>query len=423
MRSQVLFVVVLVAACGNGGVNGSPESGATSTSSQDVTSTSSQEMPASTPTSAPAGTATTSSDGPSRETVIEWSRSGFDEGLMVSVTQLGHGFVGVVYDDLTGEGWPVGGGLYVSDDGKAWDHVESPIGDDEMVSFFPGSDWGAVGVVLSPEGRDQLDILLSDDGVEWLRANPTTDIGRAPDTAVPVSASWGPRGALAIFVTGLEDEQPESIVLFSDTGEEWIPVSMPDEAGLLRSVLVADSGYVIFEEPAEPGVPGFGGWFSEDGLSWEPVTIDNVIVSGSGGSTGWRDGFMVIRDVFDPSADTYGPVTWQSSDGRSWSEAPADPFEGLLSTGYEESLQGSSLGLILSAVSDHDHESDDPVENVDEYLLYSPDGLEWTRWNTTDTFGGNLGYYAISGETIVALISDMNSTDFQMTVWAASPGK
>jgi len=345
---------------------------------------------------------------------VAWSMGDFGEGVVFDVAAVGEGFVAVRYEGVGVDG-PGGAEIVVSDDGLEWVVVPGgPVTADDRVMWLSGSRWGVAGVVSNRDSAAAPpELILSTDGKTWTGTNLASVAAVASGAGFVVDAVWGEDGVVAIYASDIDSPSPSISILFSETGEVWALSEAPAGMGFARTIIASDAGFVLLEELDDPGAPGMAGWFSATGQFWERVSVTDAIISGSGGSTGWREGFVVIRDVFDPSNDTYGPTMWDSVDGMAWSASTTDPFTEVGLSGAEDSLQGSDAGLVTVGVTAHDHTDDDPVD-IDQFVMFSSNGMEWIKWDTEDLFGSDAlaGQYAISSELILVPVLDEEASDF-----------
>jgi hypothetical protein len=277
--------------------------------------------------------------------------------VLQNVVRAGDGFV-ALHGAAVGEGQeeaPAQWRVVTSPDGLTWTVAEgAPAG--ELVMWQEGGPWGAAVRVGSS------DLLFTPDGVQWERSLLVDERGK------PYAHLWdwavGESGLVAIGTTSRGERE----VLFSEDGKTWqrVDLGLPDSFDPV-DVIAADDGFVLV-------TPGMEWAYSPDGLTWETSgeLAGEGIFGGMQASTGWRDGFLILRGG---SSGDYR--AWMSGTGTSWSGSDVAGFDGLLGLG----LDGSNLGLLFSGARPGTGGFDSPYDGV---LMFSADGTTWESWSIQD---------------------------------------
>lgn len=339
------------------------------------------------PTAEPAGTA-----GP-----FEWVKVEQDFQLETAAA-MGDGFVGQTVEvkpdaDETTE-FPFIITVVTSPDGVTWTEADVPVvGPDEGVFWHSGGPWGAVASIFGPSSESPVpDLLFTTDGVEWVRGRLPDDVLAAAQRGFgPESYAVGPAGVMAAApFDGPEGTQ--SVVLLSDDLQTWREVEhpLPTSGDMGLEVTASPNGTYLLSRPVAgaPGPVPILGYVSVDGQSWGPVTsLEEYAIAGGGNdwSTGWRDGFAVMAELFvEGGGPDEGPgrsQIWLSTPDGTWVEAD------LSAAGVSHlvpELHGSSLGLLAVGEVWPEDGSSEPGNT---YLLFSADGESWEAISTRDTFG------------------------------------
>jgi hypothetical protein len=268
--------------------------------------------------------------------------------FLSDVTAWGDGFVAVGYECC---GVATSGLVWYSPDGRSWERVPDPervFESATLDSVEPTADQLAVVGALG----DTSAIWLSDDGHEWRIATPADAFVGGGLGGV----AWGPAGLVAYG-----RHADGGAIWLSQDGRSWVrdDSSFRDAS---PAVVGTSWGYVATSEA--------GAWWSVDGHSWTPATVEDgarlgQVVVGA-------EGMLATGQTGPPSANTFdlgGPIVfpeyWHSVDGRAWRRLPA--FR-----------QPAGLGDVL--VSDGSRII--AVRSTRE-IRTSTDGLTWQRLDVT----------------------------------------
>ena len=306
---------------------------------------------------------------------------------MHAVTSGSNGLIGV------GSG-PLGAAVWQSPDGNAWTRVpDAPaLHGGKMESIAHGSGYVAVGAVAPETGRPIGAAWTSTDGLTWQRAPAAAGF----DGATLLSVVGWNGGYVAVGLGSIRSGgTPEQRVWHSTDGLAWQPGTISaDVAGQdLQLDAIASSGSRLVAVDAA----GLAVLVSDDGATWHTVSDMSPFASADGlfdmtftavaaTSSG---GFVVV------GADAKGPAAWASSDGLSWTRAPAQTA---FAPGDNGSYTMSTLialpsGLVGVGVSPNG----DAVES-----WTSSDGLDWTSQASPKVPDAVIGTFGVEGLASVA---------------------
>jgi hypothetical protein len=240
------------------------------------------------------------------------------------------GYVGVGGGggEWDGQGWS-------STNGTAWTTSALPGGEQRLASDLVVTPDGIFAVGCELDGDRQL-------AVTW------TSIGGATWTQMPVDPDLAPRdgyrstwlevisaSSSGLVAAGTEwgDTGQHVVAWRSADGRDW--VRSDTELGGVgpRDLLVTD-GRIVLAATDWPVGGGHDGeaamfWYSEDdGMSWirsaSSLQDANPVALAERGGSLVAVGYRWTRSL-DPFALSRVPMTWTSSDGRSWTPAPDPP--------------------------------------------------------------------------------------------------
>lgn len=328
-RAGVALVVVgFLVACG-AGAGGSPspslaDSTASPTPQPTASPTASPETP--TPTPTPIASPTSNALPPPES----WE-SGFtirNEGEMViarGVVRGANGYLAATEGFVSQEGGPrlASRGFWRSDDGRAWDAVEAPIG---------------IG--------------------DWLHTITTTRDG---DFLV-LARTYDESGIVN-----------ETVVRRSSDGITWTDVDsgLPDDLHVY-SVDHGPSASLLVAGEFGEGSNDLAAWLSADGVRWEKVLdLDDrpgwVTVQDGGAGA---EGFVIAGTAAADDNSSHEYFAFASADGRTWVEAEDEPF-GETDPQFRPDPYVAPLGPDWVAFL---HRRDGSIRT-----FRSADGLDWTE--------------------------------------------
>ncbi|MFI5226290.1 MAG: hypothetical protein ACHQ3P_06405 [Candidatus Limnocylindrales bacterium] len=284
---------------------------------------------------------------------------------------------------------PLGAAVWRSPDGTAWSRIadSSALHDGEMHSVTHGATYVAVGTG-APAGDDPVAaVWTSDDGVAWHKA-PTVAAFRG---ATLLSVVGWNGGYVAVGLGGKPTgSAPEQRVWHSMDGTAWLPGTISDDAAgqdLQLSDVASNGSRLVAVDAA-----GLAVLVSDDGATWRRVPDMNPFASADGlfdmtftaiaaTSSG---GFVIV------GADATGPAAWVSSDGLSWTRAPAQTA---FAPGDNGSYAITALiplqsGLVGVGVSPNG----DAVES-----WTSSDGLNWSTQASPKVPDAVVGTFGVEG--------------------------
>ncbi len=291
------------------------------------------------------------------------------------------GFV-AVGEDLRFDG-PVDAAIWQSPDGRTWERIpttDNALADSQIdaVAAF-GDRIVAVGRARAGDadpGDGAPIVWTSDDGRDWRRApNGGLDGGAQLDLA------GGPGGFVAWAGQG-----SGSALYWSADGVAWTPASTGAsfDGVSVRAIGARGDGFVAVGSTLPPPSNVAGGpdrtkaaaWWSPDGRTWTPSTIDDgfglgTLDVGAGGLIAFGGGGC---------GGCLGPAAmWQSADGQAWRHVGNDV------PGWP--MYASDGGRIVR----DDYQGDGDV-------FESTDGVSWTRIGNhgrVDEYGLTVGRHGI----------------------------
>lgn len=202
--------------------------------------------------------------------------------------------------------------------------------------------------------------------------------------------------------------QPTGLAAVSRDGTTWTAGSVPDAAIGAAEVVVADgpAGWLMFASDPT-GTALAGEWRSQDGVTWEDVTVSldsafaplRLVASDAGYA------LIVMDRHTEPPG---GSALFVSPDGRTWTEAQlhgSDP----LAAAQSAEIVGAGAGFLAWW-----------QEAGSTFIVYSADGMTWA--DPTDpaslSLGGHSPMIASGGSTFVAIT--YAETDGRLLVWTAA---
>jgi hypothetical protein len=262
----------------------------------------------------------------------------FEGGRMRHAATDGHRIVatGALVDPFGSE---TSGALWVSSDGRTWEMVTSDGPVPEHVAWTAHG-WIGVRNTRALEGGRYVDagpqFLRSDDGTTWEVTAEPNEAGRGNVTDLAVDSA----GATAIAV-GYEEVVTDEGVLDSSTAVVWRTLDgqawerAPDQAAFvigppsithMFGVTATASSWIALGIAADSGDYDSGAWTSADGLTWSRIPARQ---SPTGRSA-------MISDVVhtDPGLVAVGTISgehgsvvaaWVSQDGTDWDAVREQP--------------------------------------------------------------------------------------------------
>jgi hypothetical protein len=264
--------------------------------------------------------------------------SGLERSIVGGVAAGPDGLVAVGTREVDGVTQPM---LLTSPDGTSWDLQVVPPFDApgiSIVDLVGGPIFVATGQV-SLGGADFRPVIwTSSDGSEWHEAFRGTSAG----TIGRIAASGSGWVAVGYREAPSTDPERSSIpmpaVWTSPDAVTWtqrdLPLGSGATAGVAHTVLASRLGWVAVgsaEYPpasADAGViEGFAGWYSADGIVWQPSPVTDDFLEDIGGG-------LLLYQASDRvfalgSGCRCGPGVpgrwWTSADGLAWVEHPESP--------------------------------------------------------------------------------------------------
>ncbi len=256
-----------------------------------------------------------------------------------------------------------------------------------------------IAVGLDPGEEDSLPsgvIFASDDGVTWTRL-AEDDVALTSGMVIMHSIAEAGPGLVAVGA-GCEDDTPcgviHPIVWTSVDGNEWTR-SAADQAvfgefGIMLDVIATDHGIVAVGSIAgdDPSLIRPAVWLSPDGAEWERVWEGDFVdtrppLLTSGFTPGFEalavnpDGLIVGVGLAENGAGELVAAVWVSGDGRAWERIETNPPDFRGETGLSVTMLDVAWGSSgFTAVG-----TDGGAQVA---IWQSPDGLSWTRIDTTD---------------------------------------
>jgi hypothetical protein len=310
--------------------------------------------------------------------------------------------------------------------------------------FVYGAAAEARGFVVAGEDRDgRVGIWTSTDGLTWQRA---TVEGAGIIRALSLD---GPH-AVAVGCTdcGADGLPFRPAVWTSDDLTSWSLTTLPGKGLMLMDIAPTQSGYAATEAGAlYEGCPPQRLLRSADGLSWQRVDAaleavcgaiydlvrvdDRLLLLGpsSWSSTGtkwmrigklpaglearfaefvdWHGGVLAMAPgpcESEPDGGHCGSAPWTSADGVSWTR---QSITAELDATLVEDVVRFGAGLV--AVGSDERSQEIPI------VLWSSDGIAWSRAVLSETEGSGVLAVAVLGDRIIAL-------DLHGTVWLGLRG-
>ena len=241
--------------------------------------------------------------------------------IVGGITAGGPGFVVVGSDWVDAEGAVAV--AWTSDDGLAW--AEHPIGSPGPTSALTSPALSSVttgGGMLVAVGR--VGIWRSTDGLTWEQAAPSSGLG-----GIPLRVARGRAGFVAIG-RGL-GEPCQGRAWTSADGASWRDVALPDADHFCPTAVAGSaSGYVVVgNDPLDGGPVVLA---SSDGVSWSRAPAQPSLAwDADPEGVAWTGDRWTAFGSFLPSTSAdQGVQVWQSTDGLAWSRTsflqPTGPF-------------------------------------------------------------------------------------------------
>ena len=253
-----------------------------------------------------------------------------------------------------------------------------------------GSGFVAAGFNPGTDLREDGVILMSQDGVSWVRVGET-DPALTTGTALIEAVVEGDPGLIAVGRSCQDssfpcDSGPFPTVWTSIDGSSWIRTPVSDQLGDIMDVVVSGNRLIAagsVTEFDEDGVPWTRPtvWTSSDGVdwsrSWQGVAARNEEYPPSRGVIGGLaedpDGLLIAFGKAENSAGNAVVAVWSSIDGEIWERIGADSAAFVTETGViplDASWGPTGFVIVGSEVAD---------EDFDVAAWNSPDGRNWTR--------------------------------------------
>jgi hypothetical protein len=354
-------LVLLLAACGEGG-----DGASSSTASSAVTSTTAAV------TTAPAVASTTTTTAISTSTsqnagVGDWARVPPDEAVfggagdqtMASVAVGGPGLVASGQDFSGGDG---DAAVWTSPDGRVWSRVPTDeavfggAGDQAMVMVAVGGP-GLVGVGYDFSGGDgDAAVWTSPDGVGWSRVPADEAVfGGSGDQVMAALAVGGPGLVAAGYDSSGGDR--DAAVWTSPDGVGWSRVPA-DEAvfgggadQMIWSVIAGGPGLVAVGDDVSGGDRDAAVWTSPDGVVWSRVAADEAVFGGPADQSLQAvapGGPGLVAVGFDFSGGDQDGAVWASADGLVWSRVSVEePVLGGAGNQFLRRVVAGGPGLVV----------------------------------------------------------------------------
>lgn len=240
------------------------------------------------------------------------------------------GYVGVgsAGDEWDGQGWS-------STDGTAWTTSALPGGAQRLASDLMATQDGILAVGCELDGERQLAVTwTSTDGTTWTQLPADPDLAprdgyRSTWMQVLAASSSG----LVAAGTEWGDSGQHVVAWHSADGRDWVR-SGTELGGVGPGDLLVTNGRIVLAATDWPEGGGHDGeaamfWYSEDdGRSWiraAPSLEDaNAVALAEHGGSLVAVGYRWTRSI-DPFGLASVPMSWTSSDGRSWTPATEPP--------------------------------------------------------------------------------------------------
>ncbi len=322
----------------------------------------------------------------------EWSRvfespvlSGTGDQQMLAVVSTDTGLVAVGVD---GSGGDRNAAVWTSNDGMAWGQVPH----DEAIFGGPESGWmwdvatGPGGLVAvgfgGPNEAQYAAVWTSADGATWSRVPHDQSVFAADRGAAMLAVDSSLHGVVAVGVTGDPGGAMDAAVWTSPDGTTWSRVADADtlfggsgHQSMSGVVGGPDRFVAVGQDNGAPAV-----WTSPDGTEWERVpdaagVFDSLGVGYLTSITMGGPGYVAVGQGW---ADGPVPAVWTSPDGIIWARVPHDQaaFGGLGVPGIN-ALTSGPAGMVAAGFDSY-------TDGVGDVALWSsPDGLEWSRIDTT----------------------------------------
>ena len=264
--------------------------------------------------------------------------------------------------------------------------------------FNPGEDFRQDGVIL-----------MSQDGVSWVRVG-VTDPALTTGTALIDTIIEGGPGLIAVGRSCEDnsfpcDAGPFPTAWTSVDGSSWTRSVVEAEIGDMTDVVVSDSGLVAAGSVTEFDEEGVlwtrpTVWISDDGVEWSRTWQGEASVNEEyppsrgvvGGLAVDPDGLMIAFGKTDDGTGGAVVAVWSSIDGETWERIEADSVAFTAEIGVmpmDASWGPNGFVMVGTEVVGKNRFSGGP--EVDVAVWHSPDGRGWTRIDTSDQDFGTTG--------------------------------
>jgi hypothetical protein len=300
---------------------------------------------------------------------------------------------------------------WTSPDGHAWTRLP-----DSQAFVSRRTYWEEIVADVVPDGQSLVAVGMeeytdgssadaaawfSPDGMTWTRAKVTDGTGRTMDQVIATDHGFVAIGeAEYSFHAGFGGG---TAIWTSPDGRTWTlqhDKRTPPRGTALRSILADGPGFLAsasfeysegFTKPLPPVTAGI--WRSTDAIHWSPIPgsplgVREMIRTSSG----------LVAIGLKGDGDAGHPVSWRSSDSRSWSsvEFPSSNGPAAGTTTYPQRLVGGPAGLLAFG------------ERVDDL---SPDDFSAVAWSSADgTAWSALDVTAIVDGVTVDLVRTVRGT-------------
>jgi predicted Ser/Thr protein kinase len=310
--------------------------------------------------------------------------------LIVQVLPVGSGVLAFGFNDELGNRFAA---VWTSPDGRRWDRVPGESfgrsGDHriENVTDF-GERLVAVGSERAGGATDPAVWMSADTGATWSRVDSVTSglhhVGSQAAMQAVVEHAPG------LVAVGFQEAQGgfDAAIWTSTDATDWKWVTLPSfvEPGdqrMLGATNFGDQLVVVGTAASSAGDRDAAVWV-ESGGRWSRVRSDSLGGPGDqqiGSVVAGGPGLIAVGS--DTSSGRSEAAVWTSTDGRSWSQAPASDI-GPAGEGSQGMSAVSRVGAWFVAGGWSDGSGGD----ADGAIWLSADGRNWTNSASAEAFGG-----------------------------------
>ncbi len=287
-------------------------------------------------------------------------------------------------------------------------------------------------------GDMDADVWYSEDGIRWLRAEDSAELGGG-GTQMMNAVAAGPNGVVAVGMETI-DNQSDAAVWFSNDGISWMRIPEigtvfgdQDNQAMLAVAAIGDGFVAVGWEKTDVEIRG-AVWYSTNGVAWQRVEHSEDIFGGLNLYASMEDvrqvgsSLIAIGTLQHPDEDDVDPAVWFSHDeGRTWTRI----------TNSETSLgdQGIVRYQLVSAVVQRNDQfimvgTEQNVTGtaseqfINGIIWRSVDGLEWERvfdhkpdfhqQTMLDAVSTSLGFFVVG--------YDLIGEEVQAAAWISTDG-